>query len=519
MSLIRRSSHIFNRKHFQRLRLIKQLGVSYYVWPGASHNRFEHCLGVGHLARRMVEHIKSSQPSLGINDHHIKCIELAGLCHDLGHGPWSHVWDGLFIPKALNGKRWKHEDASELMFDHMIKEYRLKITPKEATFIKALIAGDTTRCEEGKDFPFLFEIVANKRNGIDVDKFDYIARDCHAIGEKGNLSLTRLIHSARVINNQICYGIKDAEQIYELCYTRFSLHKRIYNHKTAKAIEYMVIDALLAAEPIMKFAEQIDKPDRYVFLTDDILSRIEMTTDEELQPSRDIIERIRTRDLYKLVDFKVFSWEFRNRCQEYITPERIVEAAHFSPPPGADKLDLEELTPEDIIVNLSPMHYGMQERNPLDFVRFYSKRNPNICRPAEPGDISLLMPSSFAEVLLRIYTKEERFVGIVQAAYREILMTLPDHVPQSPLRPAQDAPTATLTPPATEAPSTPRALSRNVSLSQIGVTPFSNNEFTTVPPNFHPTSPERGTKKPRSKRGRDTSGMTDTGSPPRKRRA
>lgn len=65
-------------------------------------------------------------------------------------------------------------------------------------------------------------------------RFDYIARDCHAIGEKGNLSLTRLIHSARVIDNQICYDIKDANQLYELCYTRFSLHKRIYNHKTGK---------------------------------------------------------------------------------------------------------------------------------------------------------------------------------------------------------------------------------------------------------------------------------------------
>lgn len=99
----------------------------------------------------------------------------------------------------------------------------------------------------------MFDIVANKRNGIDVDKFnpfhesvathlifllpfrfDYIARDCHAIGEKGNLSLTRLIHSARVIDNQICYDIKDANQLYELCYTRFSLHKRIYNHKTGE---------------------------------------------------------------------------------------------------------------------------------------------------------------------------------------------------------------------------------------------------------------------------------------------
>ena len=75
-----------------------------------------------------------------------------------------------------------------------------------------------------------------------LSRFDYIARDCHAIGEKGNLSLTRLIHSARVIENQLCYDIKDANQLYELCYTRFSLHKRIYNHKTGRLhAAYMTI--------------------------------------------------------------------------------------------------------------------------------------------------------------------------------------------------------------------------------------------------------------------------------------
>lgn len=121
-----------------------------------------------------------------------------------------------------------------------------------------------------------------------------------AIGDKGNLSLSRLIHSARVIDNQICWDIKDANQLYELCHTRFSLHKRIYNHKTgksrchlvirytqtercllptAKAIEYMIIDALILAEPHLKIANQIQDPQRYLYLTDDIMPRIEMSED------------------------------------------------------------------------------------------------------------------------------------------------------------------------------------------------------------------------------------------------
>lgn len=57
--------------------------------------------GVSHLARLMAEHLQKSQPELKITNRDVLCVQIAGLCHDLGHGPWSHVWDSLFIPKAL----------------------------------------------------------------------------------------------------------------------------------------------------------------------------------------------------------------------------------------------------------------------------------------------------------------------------------------------------------------------------------------------------------------------------------
>lgn len=112
----------FFRRQFQRLRAIKQLGTSYYVWPGGCHNRFEHCIGeflsslfrsnesltnmgcmlpgVSHLARKVASILQEKQPELHITDRDVECVEIAGLCHDLGHGPWSHVWDGMFIPIA-----------------------------------------------------------------------------------------------------------------------------------------------------------------------------------------------------------------------------------------------------------------------------------------------------------------------------------------------------------------------------------------------------------------------------------
>ncbi|KAH9963277.1 hypothetical protein BC827DRAFT_1194617 [Russula dissimulans] len=515
---------VVDTKHFQRLRHLKQLGVTYYVWPGASHNRFEHSLGVAYLARQMVVHLKDAQPELGITDRDVKCVELAGLCHDLGHGPWSHVWDGTYIPKALKAgflpkdRNWQHEDASEMMFDDMMTQYNLDIPPQDVEFIKALIAGDPARCSDEK--PFLFEIVANKRNGIDVDKFDYIARDTRAIGENQNISLTRLINSARVIENQICYDSKDANQIYELCYTRFSLHKRIYNHKTAKAIENMMVDAMLAAEPYLKIARHIDDPKRYLGLTDDIRTEIQRSQAPELLESQKLLERIQKRDLYRCVDYKVFDWEHRELLEEHITAAGIVAEAKREcyarvgqPASGLDSEidneddsitleDIRDLTPDKVFVTFSTMHYGMKDKNPLDFVKFYPKHRPNLALNVKRGDLSLLMPKVFGEVLLRVYTKEFRFYGIVQAGYRKLIDRI-RHMTEPTSIDIQGSESDGIP----ELPSTPRTFTRVSSFNKsfsTGAEPGDSsengspflNQFTTVGKSYgkspvFPTSPTR----------------------------
>ncbi|KAG9095269.1 hypothetical protein FS749_010778, partial [Ceratobasidium sp. UAMH 11750] len=238
-------SCIVDTPQFQRLRELKQLGAAYYVFPGASHNRFEHCLGVAHLARKMVEGLHARQPELGITQRDIKCVAIAGLCHDLGHGPFSHVWDNKFLPVVSPTTKWSHEMGSEMMFDAICSQHDVELSEDEQNFVKDLIRGrpNLSRGRTPPEKPFLFEIVANSRNGIDVDKFDYIQRDTHAVGNKMNDVTSRLIRSARVIDGQICYADKDWYMVSQLFESRFSLHKMIYNHKSAKAVELMIIDA------------------------------------------------------------------------------------------------------------------------------------------------------------------------------------------------------------------------------------------------------------------------------------
>ncbi|XP_042264857.1 deoxynucleoside triphosphate triphosphohydrolase SAMHD1-like [Thunnus maccoyii] len=251
---------IIDTPQFQRLRNIKQLGGGYFVFPGASHNRFEHSIGVAYLAGRLLQNLKTEQEELDIDDRDILCVQIAGLCHDLGHGPFSHLFDGMFIPK-VRPDPWKHETASLQMFDYLVydnglepvmKHYGLKL-PEDQTFIREMIAGhQETNAAQGQkwlykgrpeDKSFLYEIVANKRNGIDVDKFDYFARDCHHLGIQNNFDHQRFIIFARVCDvdgqKHICVRDKEVGNLYDMFYTRISLHRRAYQHRVNKIIEAM----------------------------------------------------------------------------------------------------------------------------------------------------------------------------------------------------------------------------------------------------------------------------------------
>ncbi|KAG6846248.1 hypothetical protein H0H93_015064, partial [Arthromyces matolae] len=239
------------------------------------------------------------------------------------------------------------------------------------------------------------------------------------VGDKMSIAVMRIIKSAKVLDNQICYAIKDANLIFEICATRFKLHKMVYTHKAATAVEYMIVDGLLAAEPHLQIAKQVYDPNKFLYLTDDIMARIESSSDPNLATSRAIFDRIRVRDLYKMVDWKVVDWPWAEIFEKNVTPTKIVEAASKLAKENEKMVELVRgLTEEDVICDFSLMHYGMKEKNPLDFVRFYSKHHPNRPAPAERGDYSNLRPAFFAELLVRVYTRNVDYYYVIQAGYR-----------------------------------------------------------------------------------------------------
>ncbi|RIA99444.1 hypothetical protein C1645_747297 [Glomus cerebriforme] len=387
---------VIDTEHFQRLRNIKQLGTTYYVYPGACHNRFEHSLGVAHLANSLVTRIYETHkqpelPKLEYNERDLKCVTLAALCHDLGHGPFSHLFEKEFIKKIRPERKWKHEDGSKMMVNHLFEVYGSKILgdldTNDEKFIKDLIDGNRTNRS-----PYLFDVVANKRNSIDVDKFDYLARDCHYLGMKSEFDHSRLMKFSRVYENQITYYFKESYNIYDLFHTRYSLHKKAYNHRVGKAIDFMIRDALIEADPILKISESINDPNEYLKMDDTILNKIEFSNDEELKKSQDIIKRIRTRNLYKFVD-------------EFLVPEDLKDKLteqKINPVEIADK----ELKVDDIIVDRLVLNYGMKAENPVNHVKFYDKKKGDKVFTLEKSQVSYLVPEQFEELNIRIFSKD-----------------------------------------------------------------------------------------------------------------
>uniref|UniRef100_A0ABI8AIY3 Deoxynucleoside triphosphate triphosphohydrolase SAMHD1 n=1 Tax=Felis catus TaxID=9685 RepID=A0ABI8AIY3_FELCA len=390
---------IIDTPQFQRLRYIKQLGGSYYIFPGASHNRFEHSLGVGYLAGCLVRALREKQPELQISERDVLCVQIAGLCHDLGHGPFSHMFDGRFIPLARPDVEWTHEQGSVKMFEHLVNSNGLKavmehyglIPEEDICFIKEQITGplespikDSLWPYKGrpKEKSFLYEIVANKRNGIDVDKWDYFARDCHHLGIQNNFDYQRFIKFARVCEvddrKRICTRDKEVGNLYDMFHTRTSLHRRAYQHKVGNIIDTMITDAFLKADPYIEIvgaegkkyhiSTAIDDMDAFTKLTDNIFLEILYSSDPKLNAAREILKKIECRNLYKYVGETKPKGTTKIEKENYKSlPEDLADSK------PKDILIETELKAEDFIVDVINMDYGMEDKNPIDHVRFYCK--------------------------------------------------------------------------------------------------------------------------------------------------
>jgi HD superfamily phosphohydrolase len=308
---------------------------------------------------------------------------------------------------------WEHEDASCAMFDYMLENTeglkdafeKKHLDENKRSLIKDLIKGKKPAKDKIMDIPtvdgkpkwFLFEIVANKIFEVDCDKFDYFARDCHNLGMKSNFDHHRYIQNIQIKlldgdgGLHLCPRDKLVFNIYELFHTRWSLHHRAYQHKTTKAVEEMITDALILLEEKHKFSEAIFDMEKYAKLTDSIFYEILRSndTDEKTRKAKEILKRIQQRNLYK------FYGEFQPAKKLEIDDLEAAAEEIASLSGGS-------LKAKDLFVNIVNIHFGKRDDDPVKSVTFY-KKDGDIADPKYGDDVSRMLPQKFSEQYVRLY--------------------------------------------------------------------------------------------------------------------
>jgi HD superfamily phosphohydrolase len=219
---------LINHPYFQRLRRIKQLGLTNLVYPGALHTRFHHAIGAMHLMSEALQVLKSKD--VKISDEECRGALIAILLHDIGHGPFSHSLEHSIV-KGVN-----HEVISSLLMDALNKEFKGKLSMAIRIFNNKYHKA------------FLHQLVSSQ---LDMDRLDYLKRDSFFTGvSEGIISSDRIIKTLNVVNDNLVVEAKGIYSIEKFLISRRLMYWQVYLHKTVLSAETLLIHILKRAKEL-----------------------------------------------------------------------------------------------------------------------------------------------------------------------------------------------------------------------------------------------------------------------------
>lgn len=389
-------TRVLDTPEVQRLRSLHQLGNSNYVFPTATHTRFEHSIGVAFMAGRMISYWRQQQPELGLTERDELCGMLAGLLHDVGHGPFSHLFEDVIASKCAIPGGFSHEDMSDRLARRALQR-TLGDGLLEAAELDLVIGLMHGRAPHNVPYR---DVIANHNGGIDVDRMDYLTRDCIMCFGRPALDtrVNRLLFSCRLCYEEGKGGVglpgkndgegrwemgfeaKMALSLHELFALRAKLHRSVYQHPVTKAIGHMIGDIFELAAPYFKvdgthtILDCVQEEELFLKLGDWILPAIAAQssahTTPQLRAAMVLVHRLQSRDIYH----KVFSRTLRLVLEkEWLQVDWKGRILDCIPP-----VERKTISPDDFIVDVVHVHHGKGKRNPVEDILFFNPKKPEL---------------------------------------------------------------------------------------------------------------------------------------------
>jgi len=383
----------------QRLHRLRQLAGSEFVYSGANHTRFEHSIGVMYLAGKLTENQNLSQL---LSEEEIQIVRMAALLHDVGHGPFSHVFEHLLV-KFLNKT---HEDMTRWIIQKSELRDIISGLGYDADAIGKLAVGELRR--RGK--AFLDQII---QSAVDVDKLDFVVRDTYHTGaEYGYVDIFRLIHMLDVLGENLAVDVGALSALESFVLARLESFRSIYFHRVGRAAQIMLATAMEEAKDELGLVD-FDSPEDYLALNDYTV----WTMLKECEKSRGIIEKLERRRLLKCAYDRTFHVrekmvpsifsvdEVRDQMRNKIASEAGVE-------PQAIVIDVPT-------VPSVPYHHS-DLLEPMEIPVFQKTRTGEKI-PLRLSDISSVFDVLRGFInILRVYT-DERYVDKVSVAAAKVI--------------------------------------------------------------------------------------------------
>ena len=274
---------IIDNPIFQRLRRIRQLSGAHLTYPAAQHTRFEHSLGVMHIASQAGQALKEKEI---LKSDDIETLRLAGLLHDIGHGPFSHLFEEIIQQKKIS-----HEDFGK----HLILKSEIGDILSKNGYDKRSI----TKVAFGDSkYQYLNEIVSGT---LSADMMDYLLRDGYFTGaEHAKIDHKRLTQSLDVHKKKLALERSALYSFESMMHSRYQMFKAVYFHKTVRAAEVMLLEVLRLSDDEFGFTSF--NMNEFVKLTDEyVLSIILSSKSSKLKRARKFAEDYQNRKLLKCV--------------------------------------------------------------------------------------------------------------------------------------------------------------------------------------------------------------------------